>query len=621
MTAKSAIRYLTKITNSSKQLESALVCCFAQQHNLDISQSPFLNSCLPVSYSEQKTYNLVVAYLLSRAIKLTITDMVVIFGHIIPTTQKKSFGAVYTPREICDYIVKEVLKNRTSPPVVLEPSCGCGAFLLAYAELAHKKFGISFAEIAKKYIYGVDVDTNALNQATKLLALQALLHGEIVSEFKLKCADFLNPETIAQLKQESGGFDTIIGNPPYVRSNNMTDAMKASMAHWHVDGDFYMPFFEASIRLLEDDGILAFISSNSYLKNKNAQKLKNFFALQNGEMRVLNFGISQLFDSAMTYVAVTIFDKNAKKSLLKYADVDSVEELKKPKYNTHPLTVIIGDNSWQLERNVSATISKIEAIGKPLGSWTIRYGLATLRNDVFFFAPICEDDDYYWREWNGKKYKIEKEICVPCVKANTLKNDTDLQQNKEVVIYPYNVNNNKAVVLPENEFVWKYECAYEFLYDCKHNLSMRDKVNREYPAWYAYGRTQGITGFGQKLILPTIASSPVTVLCEDKRMLFLDGTAVFPNMSGGDAVLELRWLQKILRSNVFRWYVEKTSKRYTGGFYALAKGFVEKFGVVECSKDEMAWLVGEDDNEKVNSFLFEQYGVNVPYIRKATLNA
>lgn len=129
MTAKSAIRYLTKITNSSKQLESALVCCFAQQHNLDISQSPFLNSCLPVSYSEQKTYNLVVAYLLSRAIKLTITDMVVIFGHLIPTTQKKSFGAVYTPREICDYIVKEVLKNRTSPPVVLEPSCGCGAFV------------------------------------------------------------------------------------------------------------------------------------------------------------------------------------------------------------------------------------------------------------------------------------------------------------------------------------------------------------------------------------------------------------------------------------------------------------------------------------------------------------
>lgn len=368
MITKSTIRYLTKITNSPKQLESALICAFAEQHNLTLSQSPFLSSCLHVLDSEQKTYNLVADYLRSKSIKLTITDLITIFDQLIPAATKKSFGAVYTPHEICDYIVKEVLKKRTSPPVVLDPSCGCGAFLLEYAEQTHKKFGISFAEIAQKYIYGVDVDTNALNQATKLLALQALLHGEIISEFKLKCANFLDPETIAQLKQESGSFDTIIGNPPYVRIHNMTDTMKASMAHWSVDGDFYMPFFEAGISTLKEDGCLAYITSNSYLQNKNGKKLKEFFASQNGEMRVLNFGASQLFDSAMTYVCVTFFDKNVKKSLLKYADVDSVEKLKKPNYCTHQLVAIIGDNSWQLSANVSAKISKIEATGKSLSS-------------------------------------------------------------------------------------------------------------------------------------------------------------------------------------------------------------------------------------------------------------
>lgn len=201
MVTKTIIRHLQKTTNSTKQLESALVCSLAQQRNIDISQSPFLSSCLPVLDSERKIYNLVADYLHSKSIKLTITDLITIFNQLIPAATKKSFGAVYTPHEICDYIVKEVLKKRTSPPVVLDSSCGCGAFLLTYAELAHKKFGISFAEIAQKYIHGVDVDTNALNQATKLLALQALLHGEIISEFKLKCADFLDPETIAQLKQ------------------------------------------------------------------------------------------------------------------------------------------------------------------------------------------------------------------------------------------------------------------------------------------------------------------------------------------------------------------------------------------------------------------------------------
>ena len=175
MTTKAIVRHLQKITNSTKQLESALVCSLAQQRNIDISQSPFLSSCLHVLDSEQKTYNLVADYLCSKSIKLTITDLITIFNQLIPAATKKSFGAVYTPHEICDYIVKEVLKKRTSPPVVLDPSCGCGAFLLEYAEQVHERFGISFAEIAQKYIYGVDVDTNALNQATKLLSSTSII--------------------------------------------------------------------------------------------------------------------------------------------------------------------------------------------------------------------------------------------------------------------------------------------------------------------------------------------------------------------------------------------------------------------------------------------------------------
>ena len=583
MITKPIIRHLTKITNSPKQLENALICTFAQQHKLSLSKLPFL--CKDFCIHDSKSYALVAAYLRSKSIKLTITDLITIFDQLIPAATKKSFGAVYTPHEICDYIVKEVLKKRTSPIVVLDPSCGCGAFLLEYAEQTHKKFGISFAEIAQKYIYGVDVDTNALNQATKLLALQALLHGEIISEFKLKCADFLDPETIAQLKQESGSFDTIIGNPPYVRTHNMTDTMKASMAHWSVDGDFYMPFFEAGISTLKEDGCLAYITSNSYLQNKNGKKLKEFFASQNGEMRVLNFGASQLFDSAMTYVCVTLFDKNVKKSLLKYADIDSVEKLKKPNYCTHQLAAIIGDNSWQLSANVSAKISKIEATGKPLSSWLIRNGIATLRDNIFIFKPIGEDDDYYWREWNGKKYKIEKGVCVPIVRNNNLKTDADVERYKEIAIYPYRISNKKAVILQEDELVWKYENAY--------------------------GRTQGLLGFGKKLLLPAIVSTPVAVMCNDENCLFYGGIAIFSQKSGEDAELELRWLQKILLSDVFKWYIQMTSKRYSGGYYALAKGFIQNFGVVDCGRDEIEWLVREGDWEKVNAFLLEKYGVRL----------
>lgn len=104
-------------------------------------------------------------------------------------------------------------------------------------------------------------------------------------------------------------------------------------------------------------------------------------------------------------------------------------------------------------------------------------------------------------------------------------------------------------------------------------------------------------------------STPVAVMCNDENCLFYGGIAIFSQKSGEDAELELRWLQKILLSDVFKWYIQMTSKRYSGGYYALAKGFIQNFGVVDCGRDEIEWLVREDDWEKVNAFLLEKYGV------------
>ena len=87
------------------------------------------------------------------------------------------------------------------------------------------------------------------------------------------------------------------------------------------------------------------------------------------------------------------------------------------------------------ESGIDRVIYKLESSGTPLSHWKIRNGLATLKNDIFFFSPIKEDVDYYYRIYNGKMYKIEKNICIKVAKPNIIKNEVELEQKMEVVLF------------------------------------------------------------------------------------------------------------------------------------------------------------------------------------------
>ena len=132
----------------------------------------------------------------------------------------------------------------------------------------------------------------------------------------------------------------------------------------------------------------------------------------------------------------------------------------------------------------------------------------------------------------------------------------------------------------------------------------RDKGHGDYPAWYAYGRTQGMNNFGRKLLIPYISGSPVAVLSEDPDILFYCGYALF-----SENVEELKILKVFLESEAFWYYIYHTSKPYSKGYMALAKNYIVNFTIPDLSEKERLFLLTSNNRAELNDFIWKKYGI------------
>ena len=213
MNIKQLVNKLLKISGDVTSIEKALVYSFADKAAVDTNKSQWLKSYLSdINYSIVNKVNQITES------NPSLNELIATFEMLIPQIEKKEKGVVYTPEIITRYIVSNTL-NSDCIPTVLDPSCGCGAFLVTAAEYMHERYGVSYSEIISSYLYGVDIDSNAIDGIKSLLSLIVLMNGEEENcSFHFICADTLDKKTYDSLhKMRKNGFDCVVGNPPYVR--------------------------------------------------------------------------------------------------------------------------------------------------------------------------------------------------------------------------------------------------------------------------------------------------------------------------------------------------------------------------------------------------------------------
>ncbi len=194
---------------------------------------------------------------------------------------------------------------------------------------------------------------------------------------------------------DGGGFDAVIGNPPYVRQESLSSFKSYFEQHYEAsDGvaDLYTYFMEKGVKLLRDGGLFSIIVSSSFLRATYGEPLRRTLKRHAAVVRIVDFGGLAVFAHAKdTYVCVPLLAKGEKQSRVEVSKVTSLQNLKLPEYVAANRFTIpherLSPEAWSLKSDAEAAVfAKVMKAGRPLGDFVERKffrGLLTGLNEAF----------------------------------------------------------------------------------------------------------------------------------------------------------------------------------------------------------------------------------------------
>jgi len=377
-------------------------------------------------------------------------------GHILKKTNKratlsegkthrKEQGIYYTPTYIVDYIVKntvgELAKDKKfdlKNIKILDPACGSGSFLMKafdYLVTFDKKknreadqtkldtTGVSASysrkvEILKNNIFGVDLDPKAVEIAQLNLLLKAAEKKERLPTLQENIRvgnSLIDDATIAgnrAFKWESefkdimgaGGFDVVIGNPPYIRPHKIPEIDKRYLwKHYKSSSnktDIYAYFVEKAIELVKDGGKIGLITSNTYFSLQSFNKIRSIILKNCVIEKIINKVPSDAFD-AVVNTAVIILRKTSRpneilRNEIEYFEIEKMNSIKFVLIRKIPQKVFCDDANQAFtflwDKEYKSLLDKLEIDSQHLGNiFEIRNGLAT-GDDPVFIKSIKESE-------------------------------------------------------------------------------------------------------------------------------------------------------------------------------------------------------------------------------------
>ena len=263
-----------------------------------------------------------------------------------PTKEEKAYARLLAqPERVVELAFWRAWQAELTGIKVCDPACGSGAFLVAafdvllaeYTNVNEQIAAITGSmevfhadrEILNGNLFGVDLNAESIEITKLSLWLKTARHGKplesleanlrvgnsIVSSadgglaYDPKAFDWSTafPEIVAR-----GGFDVVIGNPPYVRMERLK-AIKPYLEKRYAvaadRADLYCYFFEQAVRLLRNGnagGRVGFISSSTFFKTGSGQKLREYMLARTQLEVVVDFGDLQVFEGVTTYPAIVV---------------------------------------------------------------------------------------------------------------------------------------------------------------------------------------------------------------------------------------------------------------------------------------------------------------------------
>lgn len=487
-------------------------------------------------------------------------------------------GAIYTRAEVVDFILDLVGYTEDQPLQqfrLLEPSFGTGAFLVPAVERllrASKQQNLDVSELAGRLsssIRAVEIHRESIRQTREMLLATLVRWGlsevsavHLLDQWIVK-GDFL-------LAELPWSFTHVVGNPPYVRQELIPDQLlaeyRARYATIYDRADLYVPFIERCLSELEAGGVLGFICSDRWMKNKYGGPLRELIAQQYHLASYVDMVDTQAFSAeVIAYPAITVIKRSSPGTTRiahrPQVDRDTLSGLARA-MQAHPLPadsgiveisdVSQGREPWILRsfdqlavvRRLEAEFPSLEEAGCKVG-----IGVATGADDVYV-RPVKELD-------------VEPDRRIPLVKTNDIESGMVRWQGL-AVINPFR-DDGALVDLEDYPRLARYLEMHEDV------IRARNCAKKNPKAWYrTIDRIIPDLQHIPKLLIPDIKGQP-HIVYEDGHY-YPHHNLYFVTSEKWD----LRALQAVLQSGIARLFVSIYSTQMRGGYLRFQAQYLRR---------------------------------------------
>ena len=424
----------------------------------------------------------------------------------------------------------------------------------------------------------------------------------------------------------NGGFDIVIGNPPYIQlqadNGILGDIYKnAGFETYARTGDIYCLFYEHGYRLLKEHGHLCYITSNKWMRAGYGEKTRGFLANNTNPKLLVDFAGVKIFESATVDTNILLFsrEENAKQTVCVVTNKENKDCIKKLSgfvQQHHTVDAFVSSDNWVILSEIEQSIKhKIERVGTPLKDWDIQinYGLKTGYNDAFIIKSDvrerilanCQTED---------ERKRTAEIIRPILRGRDIKKYGYDWADLWLIWVPWHFplhfdeSIQGASEIAEDTFRREYPSVYAHLSLYKKQLSARNKaetgIRYEWYALQRWGAKYWDDFSKPKIVYPETTQGAYFAF--DDKGLFIDKTC-FMLISD-----EAQYLQHTLSSRLFEFAYKNIFSSIELGEhgYQYNKHALVKLPVLKCSDSSIL-----NDVQDIDEKIYTLYDISEDEIR------
>jgi type I restriction-modification system DNA methylase subunit len=366
---------------------------------------------------------------------------------------------------------------------------------------------------------------------------------------------------------ESGGFDVVIGNPPYVRQellHSLKDYFQTHYKVYHGTADLYAYFVEKGISLLRNGGYFSYIVANKWMRANYDEPLRKWLKEQNVE-EIVDFGDLPVFETATTYPCILRVRKAPAAKSFRVAQVKTLDFENLSNYvNEHSYTVnksALTEKGWSLtDERSQALLDKLITAGIPLGEYVkgkIFYGIKTGLNEAFVIDAETKD----------------RLIAEDPQSAELIKH---FLFGRDVKRYEPPVSSRYLIFTRRGTDIKQYPAIHKYLLSFKDHLTPKPKDftgdvwKGRKPGSYKWYEIQDAVDYYEEFEKPKIVYAEIAT----RGQFALDTDSFYADTTVYIMPTDSKYLLGILNSRVFAFIFSKISSEIRGGFYRWKRQYM-----------------------------------------------